>query len=177
MTQLVSSSFMSSKHNLYSRSYSLKLRNQFSEKTDSVDCLPRQITILSYMCLINLFFCRYRRSLLYANLKHTASLLNFAYIRDLSHHNILLFNASALWADAFIESQCQSIYLSVCLSPFHVTFFEASHWPSGHMISSKPLIGQLSFTPKLGTWGRGGRGGIKNKCLKASWRWCFYPHW
>ena len=33
------------------------------------------------------------------------------------------FKASALWADAFIESRCQYIYLSVsCLSPFHVIF-------------------------------------------------------
>ena len=39
-------------------------------------------------------------------------------------------------ANSFIELQCES----VCLSPFHVTFFEASHWPSGHMISSRPLI-------------------------------------
>ena len=27
-----------------------------------------------------------------------------------------------------------SVSLSVCLSPFHVIFFEASHWPSVHMI-------------------------------------------
>ena len=32
------------------------------------------------------------------------------------------------------------VAMSMCiLSPFHVTFFEASHWPSGHMI-------RLSFT-------------------------------
>ena len=35
-------------------------------------------------------------------------------------------------ADSLIESQC----LSICLSPFHVTLFKASHWPSGHMIRS-----------------------------------------
>ena len=29
-----------------------------------------------------------------------------------------------------------SIYLSVCLFPFHVNFFKASHWPSDHMIRS-----------------------------------------
>ena len=30
------------------------------------------------------------------------------------------------------------------LSPPHAIFFEASHWPSDQMISSKPLILQLS---------------------------------
>ena len=41
------------------------------------------------------------------------------------------------------------VAMSVCgMSPFHVIFFEASHWPSGHMINSRPLIGQPSFTTK-----------------------------
>ena len=34
-----------------------------------------------------------------------------------------------------------SIYLSIYMSPSHVIYFEASHWPSDHMISSRPLIG------------------------------------
>ena len=33
--------------------------------------------------------------------------------------------------------------------PFSCNFFEASHWPSDHMITSRPLIGQPSFTTKL----------------------------
>ena len=49
---------------------------------------------------------------------------------------------------------CPCIYI---LSPFHVIFFEASHWPSGHMISSRPLIGQRQ---------RRWRGGV-NKNLKS----------
>ena len=31
------------------------------------------------------------------------------------------------------------IYISICLSPFHVSIFEASHWPSGHMIRSQQV--------------------------------------
>ena len=37
-----------------------------------------------------------------------------------------------------ILSQSRDVRLSV---PFHVIFFQASHWPSGHMIRSRPLIG------------------------------------
>ena len=74
--------------------------------------------------------------------------------------------------------------MSVCLSvagmsPFHVIFFEASLWPSGHMINSRPLIGQLSFTTKLRTLAAAvamEAGGMKEKCLKAFWRRCYYPH-
>ena len=36
--------------------------------------------------------------------------------------------------------------MCICLSPFHVIFFEASHWPSGHMIRSRLLIGRPSMT-------------------------------
>ena len=43
-----------------------------------------------------------------------------------------------------------SVYLSCLLrSPFHVIFFEASHWPSGHMIRSRPLINRPSAPPSL----------------------------
>ena len=87
----------------------------------------------------------------------------------------LIFKASALWANAFLESRC----LSVCpLS--HEAFFEASHWPKGHMISSRPLIGQPSFTIKLrwvsfffcpkALWRqrrRQRRGGVNKKMLKS----------
>ena len=36
-----------------------------------------------------------------------------------------------------------SVCVSVCLwnVPFQCDFFRASHWPSGHMIRSRPLIG------------------------------------
>ena len=90
-----------------------------------------------------------------------------------------------------------SVYLSICLSSFHVIFFEASHWPSGHMINSRHLIGQPSFTTKLRGGGviniyffllksplvavaatvmgrgrgGGGRGwGTGDFCIKAPWR-------
>ena len=40
------------------------------------------------------------------------------------------------------------VAMSVCLYvPFHAIFFDSSHWPSGHMIRSRPLIGR---TPLLG---------------------------
>ena len=42
-----------------------------------------------------------------------------------------------------------SVCLSVCLSPSHAIFFEASYWPSGHMISSRPLIGHSPSLPNL----------------------------
>ena len=48
------------------------------------------------------------------------------------------FSKNRPLADSFIESQCPS----VGLSPSHATFFKASHWPSGHMIRSRPLIGR-----------------------------------
>ena len=35
------------------------------------------------------------------------------------------------------------------MSPFHVSFFEASHWPSGHMTRSWPLIGGQKWTLKV----------------------------
>ena len=40
------------------------------------------------------------------------------------------------------------VCLCTCLSPFHVIFFKASHWPCDHMISSRPLISQLPPPPK-----------------------------
>ena len=43
----------------------------------------------------------------------------------------LFFLKNRPLADSFIESQCPS----VCLSPSHAIFFEASHWPSDHMTS------------------------------------------
>ena len=40
-------------------------------------------------------------------------------------------------------SRCLSVCVFVC--PFSCVFFEASHWPSGHMTRSRPLIGQPSL--------------------------------
>ena len=44
-----------------------------------------------------------------------------------------------------------SVCLSVCLSPSHAIFFEASHWSSDHMTRSRPLIGQPPF-PTIWWW-------------------------
>ena len=38
-----------------------------------------------------------------------------------------------------------SEYIKVGVSLFHVNFFKASHWPSDHMISLSPIIGQPYF--------------------------------
>ena len=65
------------------------------------------------------------------------------------------------------------LYVCIILSPPHVIFFKASHWPSDHMISSGPLIGQSSFPPPL-----------KKKCHQPLWQrrqrkklyWCYYLH-
>ena len=45
-------------------------------------------------------------------------------------------------ADSFIELRCPSVLCMV--SPPHAVFFEASHWPSRHMIRSRPVIGRPS---------------------------------
>ena len=50
------------------------------------------------------------------------------------------------------------IYTYICICPLSMHFFKVSHWPSDHMISLRPLIGQPSFTTKLR--GCGGGGGI-----------------
>ena len=42
------------------------------------------------------------------------------------HINVNIFKAAALWGDAFIELRCQSIFLSVCLSPFILFFWGLS---------------------------------------------------
>ena len=49
-------------------------------------------------------------------------------------------------------------YVCCILSPSDAIFFEASHWPSDHMISLRPLIGQPSFTTKLSIRVKGVRG-------------------
>ena len=41
------------------------------------------------------------------------------------------------WADSVIESPCPSVRCSVSSG---AVFSEASHWPLGHMMSSRPLI-------------------------------------
>ena len=53
---------------------------------------------------------------------------------------LFLLTGSALLAGSVIESRCPFMYIYLDMSPPDVTFFEASHWPSDHMISSRPLI-------------------------------------
>ena len=48
------------------------------------------------------------------------------------------------WAELVIESACPSVCL---FAPASAAFFEASHWPSGHMTRSWPLIGQPPPAP------------------------------
>ena len=49
------------------------------------------------------------------------------------------FKESAL--GRFFHRVAMSVCLSVCVSPSLAIFFKASHWPSGHMIRSRPIIG------------------------------------
>ena len=51
-----------------------------------------------------------------------------------------------------------TVCLCGCLSPSNAIVFKASHWPSDHMVSSRPLIGQPSF-PTIWWWLGGGEGG------------------
>ena len=75
--------------------------------------------------------------------------------------------------DSFIGSQCVSTSLGR-LVRFLVIFFEASHCPSGHMISSRPSLVNPPSVPNLAPpppkksapWRRRRRGGIK-KMLKS----------
>ena len=70
----------------------------------------------------------------------------YAFIFNLLYYFIshfLFFTELAQWAPMSVRV---GVCVGTCLSPSHVIFFEASHWPSDHMISSRPLIGQPSFT-------------------------------
>ena len=51
-----------------------------------------------------------------------------------------IFKDSAL--GRFFHRVAMSVCQRICLSPSLAIFFEASHWPSGHMIRSRPLIGR-----------------------------------
>ena len=48
-----------------------------------------------------------------------------------------LFTESAHWADSVIESHCLSVSMCVCVSPPCEIYFQASHWPTGHMTTSQ----------------------------------------
>jgi hypothetical protein len=76
--------------------------------------------------------------------------------RSQSHSVELIFTNSALWAELIRESTCPSVCLSVCVSPSHAIFFEASDWSSDHMTRSRPLIGQPSFPTIWWWWWCGG---------------------
>ena len=49
----------------------------------------------------------------------------------------LVFTELAHWADSVIESRCSSACVDVCMSPPSVIYFQASHWPTGHMTRSQ----------------------------------------
>ena len=84
----------------------------------------------------------------------------------------IIFTNSALWAELVQQSRCSCVVVFLTLSPSHAIFLglalahwshdqvKASHWPSDHMISSRPLIGQhwstlplqicIGPTPRIG---------------------------
>ena len=51
------------------------------------------------------------------------------------------FSKNRPLADSFIESRCQFIYLSICLSPFHVIFL------CGANTCTKPIVDRGSWSP------------------------------
>ena len=76
-------------------------------------------------------------------------------LRTYDHVLLLRFSMNQPLADSFIDSRCQFIYI---LSPFHIFFWVLSlalmwhdqipayHWPTGHMIRSRPIIVIRSLT-------------------------------
>ena len=107
-------------------------------------------------------------------IKETGQLNEEEYItiHDLLHN--LFHQLGPLGRVGLVVAMCVLV-LSFC--PLLCDFLEASHWPSGHMISSRPFFS--FFCGPKAPWRRRRRrrwGGIKQKCLKASWRRCYYPH-
>ena len=47
------------------------------------------------------------------------------------------------------RSSSRNVCIYVYMSPSHAIFFKACHWPSDHMISSRPFIGKPSFPTLL----------------------------
>ena len=65
------------------------------------------------------------------------------------HNNHILTNSAPLGRVG--PRVAMSVCLCVCLSaPSSAVFFKASHWPSGHMIRSLPLIDKKKVAAKSG---------------------------
>ena len=72
--------------------------------------------------------------------------ISYTFCHKLYSQHIRFCSFSPNWPTGPIRSSSHDIRLYpsmyVCiLSPLHAIFFKASHWPSGHMIRSRPLIG------------------------------------
>ena len=78
------------------------------------------------------------------------------------------------WPTGWIRSSRCDVRLYVCiiLSLPRVIFFETSHWPSDHMISSRPIIGQPSSPPLKKMPPAPLVAAAKKKIY-----WCYYLHW
>ena len=69
----------------------------------------------------------------------------------------------------FFHRVAMSVHVCVCVSPSHAIFFKTSHWPSGHMIRSRPLIGRGGGRPSYYTRGAlRTRGGCRASIAHAS---------
>ena len=62
----------------------------------------------------------------------------------------------------FIHRVAMSVYICIYMSPPQAIFFEASHWPSDHMISSRPPPSSPS-PPRF-------------FLIICFWYCCYYPH-
>ena len=115
----------------------------------TVLCTLLYSTVLYSVQYSTLLYCQITPTLLYSQVRYSSPLKCLVifqqYIVNCSQtathckikDNKCIFQRINPQADTFIELRC----LSFCLSPFHVTFFETSHWPSDHMIRFQPLIG------------------------------------
>ena len=69
----------------------------------------------------------------------------------LKHIEPMPFKFSSNWPTEPIRPSSCDVRVFVC--PLSMQFFYASHWPSDHMISSRPLIGQPFFPTTWWLWG------------------------
>ena len=85
-------------------------------------------------------------------------------------------------------SESRHVRVCVCgMSPSHAIYFEASHWPSGHMIRSRSLIGpsghMIRSRPRIDRGGKNKTKNIFNNAKKqvnheitSNLYWAYYSH-
>ena len=87
------------------------------------------------------------------HLKKNSTLQIIFFVTETKHIHILIRPSQQTFSPTRPSGPSWTSSRDVCLrpsplSPSHAVFFKASHWPSVHMISSRPVIGQPTFTTK-----------------------------